>query len=602
MRLVGYSVDRLIGCLAGWAVALGLVVSGLALPAAVGSEDGDGIASGGGPGGGFFLRELTSGLLHPMEMSIAGDGRVFIAERTGKVRLWDEAKGGLVTVLALEVDYAGKPEGGKGLDKECGLMGIALDPEFEGNGWVYLYYAAPGGESRRHDHCLSRFTFDANAGALDADSEKVLLRVDASREGRIHEAGSLAFGPEGLLYLSVGDNQIKKEYLFSCKTSSDSSDLRGKILRIRPTPEGGYTIPEGNLFEPGTPKTRPEIFVMGLRNPFRINVDQKTGWLLWGENGPPDRYSAERAIEKSLIPLGYDEFNLAKRAGYYGYPMIIGQQEGYPDIDHETGEVVGHFDPSKPVNTHPENEGLRELPPAQPPMVWYSGLQEEFPELGLGGESAIGGPVYHWSEEYPQELCLPKAFDNCYFIGEYARSWVKAVRMDEEGGFEGIVDVLPRTLYGNVINLKLGPKGRLHVLYYTGTKGDQFKAGATPSGTLIRLENTGGEGLKTVLEVLGGDLTEGLPKKHPGVELMKNGDCLACHRADIGVVGPSFRAIAERYEPTPENYGLLGTKVKEGGLGVWGELMIMPPHPVLEEEDLRQMLDAIFELRKRKKK
>ena len=129
---------------------------------------------------------------------------------------------------------------------------------------------------------LSRFTL--KNGKLDMDSESILLDIPTDRRDHVcHQAGSLAFGPGGLLYLSTGDNtnpfesdgfapldeREGHEHMDAMRSAGNSNDLRGKILRILPT-ETGYKIPPGNLFAPGKAKTRPEIYVMGCRNPFRI--------------------------------------------------------------------------------------------------------------------------------------------------------------------------------------------------------------------------------------------------------------------------------------------------------------------------------------------
>jgi glucose/arabinose dehydrogenase len=97
------------------------------------------------------------------------------------------------------------------------------------------------------------------------------------------------------------------------RSAGNSNDLRGKIMRIRVHKDGSYEIPAGNLFPPGTDKTRPEIYVMGNRNPYRITVDQKNSFLYCGEVGPdaPDDSLATRG------PWGYDEVNQARKAGLF---------------------------------------------------------------------------------------------------------------------------------------------------------------------------------------------------------------------------------------------------------------------------------------------
>ncbi len=103
----------------------------------------------------------------------------------------------------------------------------------------------------------------------------------------------------------------------------------------------------GNLFPPGTPKTRPEIYVMGDRNPYRISVDQKNSTLYWGEVGPdaPNDSFATRG------PRGYDEINQARKAGYYGWPFFVGNNYPYRRYNYLTGISGYAFDPAKPENT-----------------------------------------------------------------------------------------------------------------------------------------------------------------------------------------------------------------------------------------------------------
>src|SRR5690606_27053219 len=128
-----------------------------------------------------------------------------------------------------------------------------------------------------------------------------------------HTGGSIPLDSDGYLLLSTGDNNppfdekdptTGKTYRINThgyaplddrpgfenyharRSSGNSNDLRGKIIRIKVNEDGSYTIPEGNLFPKGTAKTRPEIYIMGTRNPYRISVDTKTDYVYWGEVGP----------------------------------------------------------------------------------------------------------------------------------------------------------------------------------------------------------------------------------------------------------------------------------------------------------------------------
>lgn len=508
-----------------------------------------------------------------MEMDISNDGRVFIAERNGKVKLFTPGKKGTDTIIDLKADTR----------CEGGLIGLALSPDFNRTGWIYMYHTvADPNDKAFYNHHLGRFTFKDNK--IDPKSEKVLLKVRASSQKRIHEAGSIAFDKDGFLYLSCGDNQIRSEYLFSLKTSANSNDLRGKILRVKPKADGTYDIPEGNLFKPGTPKTKPEIYIMGLRNPFRIHVDKHTGWLLWGENGPPNNWVPGTKIDKKTVPLGYDEFNLAKNPGFRGYPMVIANQQAFKNYDPNSKKEKGYFDPQAPVNDHKENTGIKNLPAAQPPLIWYEGLQKEFPELGKGGESAIAGPIFRSQSSYPQETRLPAKYEGNWIIGEYSRGWIKMIKLDKNGNYLGIEPILSKMNFGRPSNIKIGPKGRLHILYFNKGK-----------GSLIRLENKGQ--LKTSVDNRKFiEIPEKAPKqisKLKGYKLMQGSDCFACHKWTQQSIAPNYLAIAKKYAKDTKAPTMLANKIINGGTGVWGQLPMIP-HPNISESDAMEMVKAIM--------
>lgn len=224
----------------------------------------------------FTKVALVEKLDEPMELEVLSDGRVIFIERKGKVKMYEPSNGGTKEIGFLEVYFGG----------EDGLLGLAKDPGFDKNSWIYLYYAPVGPVSINR---LSRFTLVDDM--IDMTSEKIMLEIPHFR-GCCHSGGSIEFDNKGNLFLSLGDDTTpfesdsynpiderngRPENVDAQRSSGNSNDLRGGILRITPQPDGTYTIPEGNLFPVGTPDTRPEIYVKGNRNPFRISVDQKNG-------------------------------------------------------------------------------------------------------------------------------------------------------------------------------------------------------------------------------------------------------------------------------------------------------------------------------------
>ena len=357
---------------------------------------------------------------------------------------------------------------------EDGLHGLALDPGYgKENHYIYLYYSPAPCDST--DQLLSRWEF--KNGKLVEDSETEVLRVAVQRETCCHSGGSVEFGPDGLLYLSTGDNTSSKASdgyspiderpgrspWDAQKSSGNTHDLRGKILRVRPLAEGGYEVPEGNLFAADGSQGRPEIYVMGARNPFRITIDPWSNYLYWGDVGPdvgePGKYG----------PESYDEWNQARQAGNFGWPYFVGDNFAYRERDFATDEVGDHFDPAAPVNESPYNYGSRELPPAQPALMWYPyGPSEEFPQLGQGSRSAMAGPFYDTEQLYPiAGRALPAYYHGKWFIYEWARSWVKVVTLDSaRQGIVQIEDFLPEVPISKPIDLKIGRDGAIYLLEY----------------------------------------------------------------------------------------------------------------------------------------
>ena len=209
-------------------------------------------------------------------------------------------------------------------------------------------------------------------------------------------------------------------------------------------------------------KTRPEIYAMGTRNPFRISVDKRTGYVYWGDVGP------DAATDSAgLGPMAFDEINQARKPGFYGWPLFVGNNSAYNDYDFETGESGPLFDPNKPINDSRNNTGLEELPPAIPAFIYYPYDQsEEFPLMGSGGRTAMAGPVYYKDDFAGVERAFPEYYDGKLFIYEWMRGWIIAVTMDEEGNYVDMERFMPSYRFSNPMDMEFGPEGDLYVLEY----------------------------------------------------------------------------------------------------------------------------------------
>lgn len=476
--------------------------------------------------------ELQDTVVDPMELAVAPDGRVFWAERGGVIKMWVPNSKTTQVIASFEV-FAGLEEG---------MLGITLDPDFAKNQWVFLnrsltetYKDSRGGKAGKIR--VSRFTLIDDK--LDLDSEKVIIETEVQREQCCHVGGSLAFDKHGNLYISIGDNTNPFDsdgfsphddrpgrYPWDASgTSANANSLVGKILRIKPLPEGGYSIPAGNLFPEGTEGTRPEIFVMGCRNPFRISLDPQTGFLYWGDVGPDaGSFNPKRG------PAGFDEVNQAREAGFYGWPFFIADNKPYMKTDFVArgkyqqaaaarekarkdgvaeadwppapepweDEEPQAFDPDKPENHSANNTGIVKLPPAQPAMIYYPHAPStRFPAVGSGGRTAMAGPVYYYDPKNSSPHKLPKEFDRTLFIYEWSRNWLVAVKLDENHKIQRGSDrrpvmqqFLPSMTFKRPMDMELGPDGCLYLIEYGKDWGNNKDT------KIVRIEYVGEEGGK----------------------------------------------------------------------------------------------------------
>jgi cytochrome c len=465
-------------------------------------------SQGGAPTQQFTTVMLSNKLKDPTQMSIAADGKVFFLEREGKVKVWNPADNKTTEIAQIAASATA----------EDGMLGLALDPGFATNKNLFIYYS-PAGDDKYLG--LFRYTLGSD-GKLDTASKKLLLRINYERND--HSAGGIYFDSNGLLYMGVGDDTYINDQAGESKingyspmderqtpmskrhdsqrTAANSKDLRGKILRIKPKSDGTYEIPSGNMFT-DTAKGLPEIFTMGNRNPFRISVDMKTNILYWCEPGPN-----AGAADPKRGPANTEEINMAKEPGFYGWPYFIGNNVPFVDYDYTTGVSGSAFDTAHPINESPNNSGPKELPKPVPAMAWYGYNQDPvWPDFGSSfTDAAMAGPIYHFDSTLNSPVKLPKQYDNHFFLFDWGRSFIKAIKLDslgkasqvstfKDGGvqemkldFDADGNFVRAYMQANPvispIDMKLGPDGALYVLVW----GAWDYPHNTYNGSLVRIQ------------------------------------------------------------------------------------------------------------------
>ncbi|HET6543464.1 MAG TPA: PQQ-dependent sugar dehydrogenase [Chryseolinea sp.] len=201
---------------------------------------------------------VANGITDPTTMAFAPDGRIFVAQQAGKLRVIKNNALLPTPFISLTVSSSG----------ERGLLGIAIDPDFLTNNYIYLYYTVPG--SPPHNR-ISRFTADGDVALVG--SESIVLELDPLSGATIHNGGAMHFGKDGKLYVAIGENG----------TSSNAQNLdtyHGKLLRIN---KDG-SVPAGNPFTTGS-EQRKRVWAYGLRNPYTFSIHPTTGRILVNDVG-----------------------------------------------------------------------------------------------------------------------------------------------------------------------------------------------------------------------------------------------------------------------------------------------------------------------------
>ena len=230
---------------------------------------------------GFVEQQIATGL-DPTAIAMAPDGRIFVAEKNGRVRIVENDILLPDPFVYLEVDNF----------NERGLGGLVFHPNFEQNNYIYFYYSVPGGNYNR----IVRMTANGNYAIIG--SEEIIFELNPMA-GTIHNGGGMHFGPDGKLYVSVGDGA-------DANTANSMNSLLGKVLRLN---DDG-SIPEDNPFYAQTTGDYRAIWAVGLRNSFSTAMHPESG-LLFGCD-----------VGSNL----FEEVNNITAGGYYGWPELEGYQ------------------------------------------------------------------------------------------------------------------------------------------------------------------------------------------------------------------------------------------------------------------------------------
>ncbi|HEX8616131.1 MAG TPA: PQQ-dependent sugar dehydrogenase [Thermoanaerobaculia bacterium] len=226
-----------------------------------------------------ILEPVTGGLHQPVSMAHAGDSRLFIVEKTGLIRVYEPPQLRSEPFLDLRSLVS--------TESERGLLGLAFHPRYAQNGFFFVNYT-----DRSGDTMVVRYTRSASdINRADAASARTILHVDQPFPN--HNGGQLQFGPDGYLYIGLGDGGGSGD---PSNRAQNLSDLLGKMLRIDVDSAQPYAIPPSNPFV-GRAGARPEIWAYGLRNPWRFSFDRNFGdlWIADVGQGAWEEVSLQRA-------------------------------------------------------------------------------------------------------------------------------------------------------------------------------------------------------------------------------------------------------------------------------------------------------------------
>lgn len=273
---------------------------------------------------GYTWSLLASGFNRPVDLTHAGDARIFVVEQRGMIWVLEEG-------IVLNTPFLDIQDRVNDSANEQGLLGLVFHPEYSETGTFFVNYTSSGGNT-----FISRFQVSSDPNVADANSEFVILTFE--QPFRNHNGGSLKFGPDGYLYIGTGDGGSAND---PQGNGQRLDTLLGKILRIDVDHGDSYTIPKDNPFinQDGLD----EIWAYGLRNPWRISFDRLTGDLFIGDVGQNQWEEIDFQPAGSLGALNYG-WNLREGQHPFASDSTQGLTDPIAEYDHGDGcSVTGGF-------------------------------------------------------------------------------------------------------------------------------------------------------------------------------------------------------------------------------------------------------------------
>jgi glucose/arabinose dehydrogenase len=306
---------------------------------------------------GFVQVRVTGGLTNPTTMAFAPDGRLFVAEQRGTLRI---VKGGQLFAEPF-LDISSRVDS----DGERGLLGVAFDPNFSTNHYVYVYFTQEGPGATPEHNRVVRFTANGNRALMS--SEKLILRLNNLSDRHNHNGGALNFGADGKLYVALGENADQDN-------SQSLDNLLGKMLRIN---KGG-TIPKDNPFYDRASGMKRAIWALGLRNPYTFAVQPGTGRIHINDVGAHT----------------WEEINRGAAGANYGWPDCEG--------NHDNPNTPGSVNCSAAPYTAP---------------VYEYRHDGNSPTTGC---AITGGAFYN-----PRTATFPAGYVGDYFFADFCSGWIR---------------------------------------------------------------------------------------------------------------------------------------------------------------------------------